>query len=151
QEAGMMPLTQAPATNAASRPATRGAIKYRRVLVVEDAPVLRGVIARNLASRGCAVREAATVADALAALRAETPDLLLLDINLPARGGGAALRELGALGRKGPPVILAAVRVSPERLAAFRPLASLPKPFLIEALLRLLENDPPAEADPADG
>jgi hypothetical protein len=34
-------------------------------------------------------------------------------------------------------VVLSAVRVSPGRLAEFRPLAYLPKPFPIEALLRL--------------
>jgi DNA-binding response OmpR family regulator len=109
-------------------------------LVVEDAPVLRSIIARNLASRGCTVREAGSVAEALALLRAETPDLLLLDINLPDRTGWDILRELAASDQHVPTVVLSAVRVSPERLAEFRPLAYLPKPFLIEALLRVLDN-----------
>jgi DNA-binding response OmpR family regulator len=118
------------------------------VLVVEDAPVLRSVVARNLASRGCAVREAGTVAEALALLRAETPDLLLLDINLPDRTGWDVLRELTAMGKQVPTVILSAVRVSPAKLAEFQPVAYLPKPFLIEALLRLLETNGPADAEP---
>jgi hypothetical protein len=33
--------------------------------------------------------------------------------------------------------VLSAVRVSPHRLAEFHPLAYLPKPFPMEALLRL--------------
>ncbi len=36
-----------------------------------------------------------------------------------------------------PIVVVSAVRVSPRRLSEFRPLAYLPKPFLMEALLRL--------------
>ncbi len=36
-----------------------------------------------------------------------------------------------------PVVVVSAVRVSPRRLSEFRPLASLPKPFPMEALLRL--------------
>jgi len=113
---------------------------YRRILVVEDEAGLRGIIARNLTARGYTVREAATVGEALAALNAELPDLLLLDINLPDRTGWDILRELAARGQQVPTVILSAVRVSPARLAEFRPLAYLPKPFPVEALLRLLNN-----------
>ncbi len=36
-----------------------------------------------------------------------------------------------------PVVVLSAVRVSIQRLSEFRPLAYLPKPFPMEALLRL--------------
>jgi DNA-binding response OmpR family regulator len=111
---------------------------FRRVLVVEDEPVLRNIIARNLRSRGCAVREAATAHEAVAALRADLPDLMLLDINLPDRTGWDVLRDLAANGQEVPTVVLSAVRVSPARLAEFRPLAYLPKPFPIEALLRLV-------------
>jgi hypothetical protein len=35
-------------------------------------------------------------------------------------------------------VVLSAVRVSPRRLAEFRPLAYLPKPFPLDSLLRLV-------------
>ena len=37
-------------------------------------------------------------------------------------------------------LVLTAVPVSPRRLGEFRPLAYLPKPFPLEALLRLAEN-----------
>ena len=36
-----------------------------------------------------------------------------------------------------PIVVVSAVRISPRRLREFRPLAYLPKPFPMEALLRL--------------
>lgn len=121
---------------------------YRRILVVEDEATLRQVIARNLTGRGYQVRQAETAVEAIGAVLAERPDLLLLDINLPDRSGWDVLRELRGWGIAVPTVVVSAVRVSPSRLAEFRPLAYLPKPFPIEALLRLVEgNARPVEAD----
>ncbi len=110
-----------------------------RVLIVEDDDRLRSLIERNLTARGHQVREAATVAEALTALRQELPDLLILDVNLPDGSGWDVLRQTRV------PVevrvlVLTAVPVSPRRLGEFRPLAYLPKPFPLEALLRLAEN-----------
>jgi DNA-binding response OmpR family regulator len=113
-------------------------LKYRRILVVEDDPTLRRVISRNLVSRGYSVQEAVTGAEALALLARETPDLLLLDINLPDRTGWDVLRELCRAGVVVPTVVVSAVRVSPNRLAEFRPLGYLPKPFPLHALLGLV-------------
>ena len=50
--------------------------RYRHVLLVEDEDALRRVITRNLTGRGIAVREAATVVEALQSLSDELPDLL---------------------------------------------------------------------------
>jgi CheY-like chemotaxis protein len=126
-----------PGAGAQQRAAVQG--RQRRVLIVEDEAMLRRVIARNLASRGYLVREAGTAAEALGAVVAECPDLLLLDINLPDRSGWDVLREIQARGLAVPTVVVSAVRASPGRLAEFRPLAYLPKPFPLDALLRLVE------------
>jgi DNA-binding response OmpR family regulator len=53
------------------------------------------------------------------------------------REGWLRPREIDGHVQTLPVVVLSAVRVSPRRLAEFRPLAYLPKPFPIEALLRL--------------
>ena len=119
---------------------------YREVLVVEDEPTLRRVIARNLAGRGHRVREAGTAAEAVAALLAAPPDLLLLDLNLPDCTGWDVLREVRAHGLTVPTVVISAVRVSQQRLAEFRPLAYLPKPFPLEALLRVVAGGQPVAA-----
>src|SRR5829696_9769646 len=108
-----------------------GAMSVRQVLVVEDEPLLRGIIVRNLASRGHAVREAGSAEEALQALASGRTDLLLLDINLPDRTGWDVLRDLAARAEEVPTVVVSAVRVSPAKLAEFKPLAYLPKPFPI--------------------
>jgi DNA-binding response OmpR family regulator len=122
---------------------------YRRILLVEDEATLRGIIARNLTARGCTVREAATAADALTELAAGLPDLMLLDINLPDRTGWDVLRHLKAEGSEVPTAIISAVRVSQDRLDEFKPLAYLPKPFPLEALLRLVGEEETSEVGEA--
>jgi DNA-binding response OmpR family regulator len=119
-----------------------------RILLVEDDDVLRDLLERNLLAREYTVSTAPNAESALAHLRATTFDLIFLDINLPDQTGWDILRTAqregflqpqvidGALDTL-PVVVLSAVRVSPRRLAEFHPLAYLPKPFPMEALLRL--------------
>jgi DNA-binding response OmpR family regulator len=115
---------------------------YRRVLLVEDEVPLRRVVARNLTSRGVQVREAGTAFEAIQAAITDPPDLLLLDINLPDQTGWDVLRELKRRGNELPTIVVSAVRIGQQRLEEFHPLAYLPKPFPIDALLRLVVSGP---------
>ncbi len=119
-----------------------------RILLVEDDEGLCDVVFRNLQARGHEVTIATDVQSALTQLHSHTFDLTFLDINLPdstgwdvlriaQREGDIRPRQIDGQGEKLPVVIMSAVRVSPTRLAEFHPLAYLPKPFPMEALIRL--------------
>src|SRR4051794_609460 len=121
-----------------------------RMLLVEDNPILRDLLQRNLEARQHQVHVAGDAQSALMALRFSSFDLVVLDINLPDQTGWEILRmgqregclqaqALGDESAKLPVVVVSAVRVSLERLKEFPLLAYLPKPFPIEALLRLAE------------
>src|SRR5690349_16026337 len=64
-----------------------------RVLVVDDEPDIRHLIEDILRDEGYSVRTAESIATARAALAAETPELMLLDVWLPDGDGLHFLRE----------------------------------------------------------
>ena len=66
----------------------------RRVLVVDDEPHIRTVLRGYLEADGFAVTDAADGEAALAALRGDPPDLVLLDVMLPGIDGLEVLRQL---------------------------------------------------------
>lgn len=69
---------------AASRPtATFGDVREADVLVVEDAPEFAQMVTAILRKSNHRVRTATTIADALEALTAAPPDLVILDLTLP--------------------------------------------------------------------
>ncbi|GAC1366858.1 MAG: hypothetical protein NVS2B12_04840 [Ktedonobacteraceae bacterium] len=119
-----------------------------KILLVEDDAVLADLVRRNLEAREHDVQVVVDGRAALAQLRHSCFDLIFLDINLPDQTGWDILRTAqreGYLHMQSidddrlilPVVVLSAVRVSPRHLAEFHPLAYLPKPFPMEALLRL--------------
>ena len=114
---------------------------YDDVLLVEDDETLSRIIDRNLTSRGVVVRRASSVREALSAVADRHPQALLLDIELPDRTGWDLLRSLHASGIDLPTILITATRVTAERLAEFRPVAYVPKPFPLDCLLRLVVGD----------
>jgi two-component system response regulator ResD len=93
----------------AGRWPTIGTVGERaRVLVVDDEPIVREVVARYLARAGYEVDTAADGDAALAAFDAETPDLVLLDLMLPRRDGFEVFE--GIRRRSPTPVIMLTAR-----------------------------------------
>ena len=65
-----------------------------RMLVVDDSPTIRAVLAKMLIQDGYTVLKAADGESALDIARREKPDLIFLDIVLPGMNGFAVLRAL---------------------------------------------------------
>ncbi len=80
-----------------------------RVLVVDNEPDARELIAAILASRGAQVTTAGSVAEALEAVARNRPDVLLSDIAMPGEDGYELIRKLRMLDGNGPPVPAAAL------------------------------------------
>lgn len=81
----------------------------RRLLIVEDEPKLAAVLRDYLVADGAEVDVLNHGDDALPALRASAPDLLLLDLMLPGTDGLTICRELRAFSTL--PVIMITARV----------------------------------------
>lgn len=64
------------------------------ILIVDDEPQIRRVMRTTLSSNGYSVIEAKSGEEALESMRAEQPELVLLDVNMPGIGGLQACRDI---------------------------------------------------------
>jgi two-component system chemotaxis response regulator CheY len=81
-----------------------------RALIVDDSSVMRKIVERSLRQAGVEIEkvlEASNGAEALAALRDNTVDLILCDINMPVMDGLEFVREAAKLeSAKGVPIVM---------------------------------------------
>lgn len=128
-----------------------GDLRHMRILLVEDDPVLQGVMLRSLTDAGHRVDPAGDFATAEHLWRVQPYDAVLLDLNLPLSerpdagmtSGLGLLRERRARGDKTPVLVLTARNRTDERIAGLDAGADdyLGKPFElaeVEARLRAL-------------
>lgn len=80
------------------------------VLVVDDDPVLRGLVADLLREHGYRVETAADGVEAIRAARRSRPDLVLMDCEMPQLDGLAATREIRSLPGRPVPVVMVSSR-----------------------------------------
>lgn len=106
------------------------------ILVVEDEAQIRGLVRLALEEEGWAVREAATLAEALAAATLSGPDLVILDLGLPDGSGLEFIRQTRGVSPL-PILILSARAAEDDKIAALDAGADdyLTKPFGIGELL----------------
>lgn len=65
-----------------------------RILIVDDDPGIRQLLHKTLAPAGYRIAEAATAAGAIAGVREGSPDLVILDLNLPDASGHDVLERI---------------------------------------------------------
>ncbi|MGO4725695.1 MULTISPECIES: response regulator [unclassified Inquilinus] len=83
-------------TNTVAGPVSGPGTRRDRLVVVEDDPVTRSMIARYFAEQGFEVEEAATGAECRRALKQRPADLIFIDIQLPDGDGFDLAREIRA-------------------------------------------------------
>jgi DNA-binding response OmpR family regulator len=108
-----------------------------RVLLVEDEPALARGLTDNFRDEGYHTRVVTRGDEALAVVREERPDVVVLDIMLPGRSGLDVLRELRAAGDRVPVLVLTAKGDVVDRIVGLELGADdyLPKPFAVRELL----------------
>ncbi len=111
-----------------------------RVLVVDDDPPLRRMLARTLTAEGYDVTVAADGGAALAEAERAAPDVIVLDVAMPALDGLAVCRRLRGKGLPTPILMLTARDGVPDRVAGLEAGADdyLVKPFAVQELIARL-------------
>ena len=121
------------------------------VLVVEDEPDIRNLIVHHLESDGFRCRAAATGPDALTAVRATMPDLVILDLMLPGMSGLEVCRRSRATAARLPIIMLTAKADEVDRVVGLELGADdyIVKPFspkeLVARVRAVLRRAHPAE------
>ncbi|RZU53647.1 DNA-binding response OmpR family regulator [Krasilnikovia cinnamomea] len=125
-----------------------------RVLVVDDDPTVSDVVRRYLEQAGCEVRLAADGADGLAAIAAERPDLVVLDLMMPGIDGLEVCRRVRRQLPDLPVVMLTALGEEADRILGLEVGADdyVTKPFSPrELVLRIRSVLRRAAGQPAAG
>jgi CheY-like chemotaxis protein len=135
----------------------------RTLLVVDDQPVQRQMLAGMLAPLGFDVREAASGTECLDSLREHAPSAILLDISMDDMDGWQTAQLVRAAGFDAVPIVIVSANVfenQGERLRASGCQAFIGKPVIESELIMTLERHlglewmvpghvpPPAEAAP---
>ena len=121
------------------------------IMIVEDHPTMREAMRLILEHEGFEIREAPDGAAALAMARAQPPDLMFLDLNIPGTSGADVLSEL-----KGDPatrsvrviIVTATGEEGRDFVLSLGADEYFTKPFSPTALLRTVERVLQSEAKP---
>jgi len=120
------------------RPITGYAGARRTLLVVDDQPTQRQMLAGMLLPLGFQVREAASGSEAFDSVRERVPDAILLDISMDDMDGWRTARAIRQAGFDKVPIIMVSANVfdnRPENLAAAQCQAFVAKPVMESELL----------------
>ena len=113
------------------------------ILIVEDDPAIRHVLAEALEDEGYQIIETANGQDALSALASGdvVPDAIILDLMMPVMDGWAFRTEqlLAGLAPDIPLIVLSASRRATPLAANLAAAAIIPKPFDLDELLATVD------------
>jgi CheY-like chemotaxis protein len=111
------------------------------VLVIDDDPDLRELLAISLAGEQLEVESAANGKEALDHIARRLPDLILLDMKMPVMDGWEFCRRLDGSGAKRPPIVVVTAAYNPSaRAAEVQAEGWLSKPFEYEELRSVVKR-----------
>jgi len=110
------------------------------ILVVDDDPTIRQVVADTLELEGYAVQTAPNGASALAAVEQAQPSLVLLDMRMPILDGWGFAREIQARGVRLPIVVMTAAQDARRWAEEINAQGYVAKPFQLSELLDAVER-----------
>jgi signal transduction histidine kinase/CheY-like chemotaxis protein len=123
------------------RPVTGYEGPRKTLLVVDDQPIQRQMLAGMLLPLGFVVREAASGRECLESVRDACPDAVLLDVTMDDLDGWRTSREIRRSGQTAVPIIMVSANVfenRPDNLAAAQCQAFVAKPVIESELLDTL-------------
>ncbi|MHB8079266.1 MAG: response regulator [Candidatus Krumholzibacteriia bacterium] len=116
----------------------------KHVLLVEDDPAVRRILALQLQTRGYEVRTAADGAEGFRALQEDLPDCVVLDLMMPVMDGFELLKRIRCLGRTAnlPVLVLTASEDDRHRLRTQQYLADAyaNKPYELDRLVLTIDR-----------
>lgn len=105
------------------------------ILIVDDEPDIRTVLAHSLLDEGYRVVSAADGEEALGHIAVEVPDVIVSDIRMPKVGGLALIQRLRSAGLL-TPIILISTWTPPVGMPGVR---FVPKPFDLDRITEAIE------------
>ena len=135
------PRTQRPERRPRHLPVTGYSGPRKTLLVVDDQPIQRQMLAGLLMPLGFQIREAASGHECLESVCEICPDAILMDISMDDMDGWHTARQLREAGFMSVPIIIVSANVfenRPENLAASRCQAFVVKPVIESELLDTL-------------
>jgi len=116
------------------------------IVIVEDSPDLRRIVASTLLSEGYEVLSAADGVDALRVLEQTDPWLLLLDIQLPRMDGRQLIEEMKARRIRTKVIIMTGTQNARQAAQDMQADGYLAKPFELDELSKIAERHRPPAA-----
>jgi DNA-binding response OmpR family regulator len=116
-------------------------MELQRILIVDDAPVIAGMLKRALRMAGFEVTVAQDGQEALLCFETDAPDAVVMDLHLPGMPGLQLSRTMKA--RRAVPVVIISGNESAEARAAVKANdvdGYLIKPFALDALVEVLRQ-----------
>lgn len=113
-----------------------------RILVADDSADMRDLLGALLSGEGHDVTVATNGAAAIAAIRSQSPDLLVLDVMMPQVDGFSVLREMKAAGNEVKTLVLTAKASESDIVTGYKLGADryLTKPFSPDELIETVAN-----------